>query len=106
VEHAFRELTGSVGLRRIYHQTERRVEAHLFVTHLALLLGCDLRKALTRGALTLALDTTTLCARSAWWISTFLTSVSDSWPRPGPHRQAVLRAVGIPPPHAAPGVLT
>ncbi len=57
VERAFRELTGSMELRPIYHQTQRRVRAHLFVAHLALLLGCALHKALTRAGLTLALDT-------------------------------------------------
>ena len=57
VERAVRELTGSMELRPISHQTQRRVWAHLFVAHLALLLGCALHKALTRAGLTLALDT-------------------------------------------------
>ncbi len=57
VERAVRELTGSMELRPISHQTQRRVRAHLFVAHLAVLLGCALRTALTRAGLTLALDT-------------------------------------------------
>ena len=35
VEEAFRTLKGDLALRPIYHQLERRIEAHIFVAFLA-----------------------------------------------------------------------
>jgi hypothetical protein len=73
-----------------------RSDPHLFVAHLALLLGCALHKALTRAKLTLALDTAleALCPIRLVELDVagqHLRLVT----RPGPHGQAVLRAVGI-----------
>ncbi len=96
VERAVRELTGSMELRPISHQTQRRVRAHLFVAHLAVLLGCALRTALTRAGLTLALDTASDAVRPIRLVE--LDAAGQRLrlvTRPGPHGQAVLRAVGI-----------
>ena len=35
VEDAFRNLKGDLAMRPIYHQTERRIEAHIFVAFMA-----------------------------------------------------------------------
>jgi transposase len=57
VERAFRDLKDVLGTRPVYHRTEPRVRAHLFVAHLALLLGCALQKDLHRAGLCMGLDT-------------------------------------------------
>jgi len=96
VERAVRELTGSMELRPISHQTQRRVRAHLFAAHLAVLLGCALHTALTRAGLTLALDTASDAVRPIRLVE--LDAAGQRLrlaTRPGPHGQAVLRAVGI-----------
>lgn len=61
VERAFRQLKDVIDLRPIYHQTDRRVEAHLFVAALAFLLDRALEKKL-KGA---GLD---LSSKEAWQI--------------------------------------
>jgi len=96
VERAFRELKGIMEMRPIYHQTQMRVRAHLFVAHLALLLGCALHKALTRAKLTLALDTALEALRPIRLVELDVAGQHLRLvTRPGPHGQAVLRAVGI-----------
>ena len=44
VEEAFRNLKGNLAVRPIYHQLERRVEAHIFVAFLAYCLHVTLRQ--------------------------------------------------------------
>jgi hypothetical protein len=73
-----------------------RVRAHLFVAHLALLLGCALHKALTRAKLTLVLDTALEALRPIRVVELDVAGQHLRLvTRPGPHGQAVLRAVGI-----------
>jgi len=96
VERAFRELKGLMEMRPIYHQTQSRVRAHLFVAHLALLLGCALHKALARAGLTLALDTALEALRPIRLVELQVAGQPLRLvTRPGPHGQAVLRAAGI-----------
>ena len=96
VERAFRELKGLMEMRPIYHQTQTRVRAHLFVAHLALLLGCALHKALTQAGLTFALDTALEALRPIRLVELEVAGQPLRLvTRPGPHGQAVLRAVGI-----------
>jgi transposase len=96
VERAFRELKGIMEMRPIYHQTQTRVRAHLFVAHLALMLGCALHKALARANLTLALDTALEALRPIRLVELDVAGQHVRLvTRPGPHGQAVLRAVGI-----------
>jgi hypothetical protein len=47
IEAAFRTLKSELGLRPIYHQVEKRVEAHIFVAFLAYALSVTLRQRLT-----------------------------------------------------------
>jgi hypothetical protein len=50
IEAAFRTLKSELGLRPIYHQVEKRVEAHIFVAFLAYALSVTLRHRLAAGA--------------------------------------------------------
>jgi transposase len=61
VERAFRQLKDVIDLRPIYHQTDRRVEAHLFVAALAFLLDRALEKKLKGVGLDLS-------SQEAWQI--------------------------------------
>jgi len=46
VEQCFRELKDTLGLRPSYHQTDQRIQAHIFISHLALVLVALLRRIL------------------------------------------------------------
>ena len=46
VEQAFKELKGDLGLRPIYHQLDKRIDAHLFVAFLAYCLQVTLKARL------------------------------------------------------------
>jgi len=50
VEEAFRNLKGDLALRPLYHQTESRIEAHIFVAFLAYCLQVTLAQRLKRHA--------------------------------------------------------
>jgi transposase len=61
VERAFRQLKDVIEMRPIYHQTDRRVEAHLFVAALAFLLDRALEKKLKAAGIDLS-------SREAWQV--------------------------------------
>jgi hypothetical protein len=97
VERAFRALEDGLAMRPIYHQTPPRVRGHLFVAHLALLLGCALEKALRRAGLIMALEVAlaALCP-----IRLVTLELEDQQARVltkklPPYAQAVLKAVGL-----------
>ena len=46
VEEAFKNLKGDLGLRPIFHQTESRIEAHIFVAFLAYCLHVTFQRRL------------------------------------------------------------
>jgi transposase len=50
VEQAFKELKGELALRPIYHQSESRIEAHIFISFLAYCLQVTLKARLRRSA--------------------------------------------------------
>ena len=50
IEQAFKELKGDLALRPIYHQTDARIEAHIFVSFLAYCLHATLRNLARRHA--------------------------------------------------------
>jgi transposase len=50
VEAAFKDLKGDLAVRPIYHQAERRIEAHLFVAFLAYCLHISLKEKLRHHA--------------------------------------------------------
>lgn len=97
VERAFRALKDVLAMRPIYHQTPPRVRGHLFVAHLALLLGCALEKVLRRAGLTMALDVALAALRPIRLVTLELEGqqtrvLTKKLP---PHAQAVLKAVGL-----------
>ena len=46
VEQAFKELKGDLAIRPIYHQTDERIEAHIFIAFLAYCLQVTLKQRL------------------------------------------------------------
>ncbi len=54
MEQAFKELKGELALRPIYHQSESRIQAHIFISFLAYCLQVTLKARLRRceGGLT------------------------------------------------------
>ena len=46
MEQAFKELKGDLAIRPIYHQTDERIEAHIFVAFLAYCLQVTLKQRL------------------------------------------------------------
>jgi transposase len=96
VEHAFRCLKDVLAMRPIYHQTAPRVRAHLFVAHLALLLGVALEKALRKAGLHMALDTALAALRAIRLVTLELDGHQTRvLTKPSPQAQAVLKAVGL-----------
>ena len=96
VERGFRALKDVVAVRPIYHRTASRVRAHLFVAHLALVLGCALEKALRRTGLALALDTALEALRPVRLVTLEVDGTTTRVvTKPTPHAQAVLKAVGL-----------
>jgi transposase len=97
VERGFRCLKDVLAVRPIYHQTEPRVRGHLFVAHLALLLGIALEKALRRAGLALALDTALEALRPVRLVTLELDGHQTRViTKPTPYAQAILKAVGLP----------
>lgn len=96
IERAFRYLKDVLAVRPIYHQTEPRVRGHLFVAHLALLLGIALEKALRRAGLDLSLETALEALRPVRLVTLELDGQQHRvLTKPGPQAQAVLKAVGF-----------
>ena len=56
VEQAFRDLKDVIEMRPIYHHTKRRVEAHIFVAALALLLKHAIGRKLQQAGLDLSAE--------------------------------------------------
>ncbi len=97
VERSFRCLKDVLAARPIYHRTEPRVRAHLFVAHLALVPAVALEKALRRAGLTLSLEAALQALRPVRLVTLTLDGrQTQVVTKPSPHAQAVLKAVGIP----------
>lgn len=96
VERGFRALKDVLAMRPIYHRIERRVRAHLFVAHLALILGCALEKALRRAGLTMALETALEALHPVRLVTLDVDgTLTRVVTKPTAHAQAVLKAVGL-----------
>ena len=96
VERGFRALKDVLAMRPIYHRTESRVRAHLFVAHLALVLGCALEKALRRAGLTPALETALEALHPVRLVTLDVDgTITRVVTKPTAHAQAVLKAVGL-----------
>jgi transposase len=97
-ERAFRDLKDTLACRPIYHRTAPRVRGHLFVAHLALLLGCALEKALRKAGLSLSLPTALQALQSVRLVTLELDGHTHQvLTKPHPYAQAVLKAVGLHP---------
>lgn len=96
VEDAFRMLKSLMKLRPIYHWTQRRVEAHVFICVLAYLLATALEHRLARAGVPMtaarALDAlATVQAVEHRWGEATVTQVT----RPSPQAAAILKALGL-----------
>jgi hypothetical protein len=96
VERGFRALKDVLAMRPIYHRIERRVRAHLFVAHLALILGCALEKAVRRAGLTMTLETALEALHPVRLVTLDVDgTMTRVVTKPTAHAQAVLKAVGL-----------
>jgi len=86
VERAFCRLKDVIEMRPIYHQTNRRVEAHLFVAALAFLLDRALEKKLKAAGMDLS-------SQEAWQVLRTVRVVEIDVGRPEPQR-SVTRGSG------------
>ena len=90
VERAFRQLKDVIEMRPIYHQTDRRVQAHLFVAALAFLVDRLWKRNSRAPAWTSPPEKPgRSCVRSGWWRSIWAgASASARLPEEvaGPHR--------------------
>lgn len=86
VERAFCQLKDVIEMRPIYHQTDRRVEAHLFVAALAFLLDRALEKKLKAAGMDLS-------SREAWQVLRTVRVVEIDVGQPKPQR-SVTRGSG------------
>jgi transposase len=86
VERAFCRLKDVIEMRPIYHQTDRRVQAHLFVAALAFLLDRALEKKLKAAGMDLS-------SREAWQVLRTVRVVEIDVGRPKPQR-SVTRGSG------------
>jgi transposase len=86
VERAFRQLKDVIEMRPIYHQTDRRVQAHLFVATLAFLLDRALEKKLKAAGMDLS-------SREAWQVLRTVRVVEIDVGQPKPQR-SVTRGSG------------
>lgn len=96
VEDAFRVLKSLVKLRPIYHWSQRRVEAHVFICVLAYLLATVLEHRLARAGLPMtaarALDAlASVQAVEHRWGEATVTQMT----RPSPAAAAILQALGL-----------
>ncbi len=96
VEDAFRVLKSLVKLRPIYHWTQRRVEAHVFICVLAYLLAKVLEHRLARAGVPMtaarALDAlASVQAVEHRWGEATVTQLT----RPGPQAAQILQALGL-----------
>jgi transposase len=86
VERAFRQLKDVIEMRPIYHQTDRRIQAHLFVAALAFLLDRALEKKLKAAGMDLS-------SREAWQVLRTVRVVEIDVGQPKPQR-SVTRGTG------------
>lgn len=96
VERAFRESKDFLQLRPIYHRSESRVRAHIFVVALSFLLYRALEKGLAKAGVALSVRQALQALKSVRLVE--LESGGESrWlmTRPNHQAQAVLRAFGL-----------
>ena len=103
LESVFRSLKTDLGLRPVYHQVERRVEGHLFISVLAYHFVHALRLQLKAKGIDDAWDTLRETLAGQQRITTTLqrrdgrTVHVRKATRPEPHQQKILEILGLPP---------
>ena len=101
LESVFRSLKTDLGLRPVYHQVQRRVEGHLFISVLAYHFVHTLRLQLKAEGIDDAWDTLREALGSQQRITTTLqrrdgrTVHVRKASRPEPHQQAIARILGL-----------
>jgi transposase len=86
VERAFADLKDVIDLRPIYHQTDNRVDAHIYVAALAFLLHRAIEKKLKAACLDLsATEALNVLKTSAWSTSTLATARPSAPSPPAPN---------------------
>lgn len=97
VERSFRNLKDVIEMRPIYHQTDKRVEAHIFVATLAFLLHRTLEKKLKAARLDLSATDALEALRTVRVVDIDLGDgqTKRSVTQGSVHARRVLRALGI-----------
>jgi hypothetical protein len=101
LESVFRSLKTDLGLRPVYHQVQRRVEGHLFISVLAYHFVHTLRLQLKAEGINDAWDTLREALASQQRITTTLqrrdgrTVHVRKATRPEPHQQTILKILGL-----------
>ena len=101
LESVFRSLKTDLGLRPVYHQVQRRVEGHLFISVLAYHFVHTLRLQLKAEGINDAWDTLRGALASQQRITTTLqrrdgrTVHVRKATRPEPHQQTIVKILGL-----------
>jgi len=96
VERAFRELKDFLKLRPVYHWTDKRVRAHIFVCVLAYLLEKTLAARLRQAELTFSARAALDQLSTVHLVENRLGETTiRTMSRPSPQAQAVLNAIGL-----------
>lgn len=97
VERAFRNLKDVIDMRPIFHQTDQRVQAHIFIAALAFLLHRALEKKLKEKGIDLSADQAITALKTLRVVDLDLgQGNSKRWAtKESPHARAVLKALGI-----------
>ena len=97
VERAFRNLKDVIDMRPIFHQTDQRVQAHVFIAALAFLLHRALEKKLKEKGIDLSADQAITALKTLRVVDLDLgQGNSKRWAtKESPHARAVLKALGI-----------
>ena len=97
VERAFRNLKDVIDMRPIYHQTDPRVQAHIFVAALAFLLHRALEKKLKAKGLDLSADQALTALKTLRVVDIDLgdPNTKRCVTKGSPHATAVLKALDI-----------
>lgn len=101
VENAFRFMKSSLGMRPIYHQKEKRVDGHLWITILAYSLIHDILHRLKAGGLSYSWGTVRTCLSNRVRVTTSAKTKDNkqfyfrSTTKPEPVHLCIYNALGI-----------
>jgi transposase len=96
VERGFRSMKDPIGMRPIWHRTERRVRSHIFIAALAFLLDRMLERKLREAQSTLSSTAAWQALETIRYIRIRVDNEIRTAVTPGsPHARQVLKALGI-----------